>query len=165
MQLRSRKPASATASSLWRRARREVSLLVADLAALFGPVRELIGIHRSVLMSKPGSINPGEALRLVDLIVPAPHGIASRVLAKTGGGNVTLFAFDAGEGLSEHTAPFDALVLVLDGLLTLTIGGNAIDAAPGIIARMPAHVPHAVDAREPSRMLLIMLREPSGGVS
>jgi quercetin dioxygenase-like cupin family protein len=110
-------------------------------------------------MTKAGTIEAAEALRLVDLIAPAPHGIASRVLAKTGGGNVTLFAFDAGEGLSEHTAPFDALVLVLDGNLDLTIGGKAVPAAPGTIVRMPANVPHAVDARDPSRMLLIMLRE------
>lgn len=112
-------------------------------------------------MSKPGSIPAAEALLLVDLIAPAPHGITSRVLAKTAGGNVTLFAFDAGEGLSEHTAPFDALVIVLDGSLTLTIGGQAVQAAPATIVRMPAHVPHAVDATAPSRMLLIMLREPA----
>ena len=112
-------------------------------------------------MSKPGTIPAAEALRLIDLIAPAPHGIASRVLAKTGGGNVTLFAFDAGEGLSEHTAPFDALVIVLNGSLTLTIGGQAVETAPGTIVRMPAHVPHAVDATAPSRVLLIMLREPA----
>lgn len=111
-------------------------------------------------MLKAGSIEAGEALRVLDLIVPAPHGIASRVLAKTSGGNLTLFALDEGAGLSEHTAPFDALVLVLDGRVSLTIGGRAVDAVPGTIVRMPANVPHAVDAVAPSRMLLIMLREP-----
>src|SRR5688572_30639420 len=111
-------------------------------------------------MTKAGTIEAAEALRLEDLIAPAPHGIASRVLAKTGGGNVTLFSFDAGEGLSEHTAPFDALVLVLSGSLTLTIGGAAVDAAPGTIVRMPANIPHAVEATSASTMLLIMLREP-----
>jgi quercetin dioxygenase-like cupin family protein len=103
---------------------------------------------------------PAEALRLVDLIGPAERGIASRVLSKTGGGNVTLFAFDAGEGLSEHTAPFDALVLVLEGSLTLTVGGTTVTAPPGTIVRLPANVPHAVDATLPSKMLLVMLREP-----
>jgi len=98
-------------------------------------------------------------LRLADLITPTQGGIASRVLAKTGGGNVTLFAFDAGEGLSEHTAPFDALVIVLDGALELTIGGQAIAAAPGSIVRMPANIPHAVDATVATRMLLILLRD------
>lgn len=111
-------------------------------------------------MSKTGLIAAGEALRLDDLIAPVPHGIASRVLAKTGGGNLTLFAFAPGEGLSEHTAPFDALVVVLEGSLSLTIGGSVVEAAAGTIVRMPADTPHAVDAREPSRMLLIMLREP-----
>jgi quercetin dioxygenase-like cupin family protein len=106
------------------------------------------------------TIPPSEALALAELIAPTDHGIASRVLAKTSGGNVTLFAFDAGEGLSEHTAPFDALVMVLDGSLTLTIGGTPVVAVPGTIVRMPANVPHAVDAAAASRMLLIMLREP-----
>lgn len=112
-------------------------------------------------MTKAGTIPAGEALQLLDLIAPTPHGIASRVLAKTGGGNVTLFAFDAGEGLSEHTAPFDAIVLVLDGAMTLVIGGTSVVALPGSIVRMPANVPHAVNAGAPSRMLLIMLREPA----
>lgn len=111
-------------------------------------------------MSTPGTIPAAVAVPLADLIAPTPHGIASRVLAKTSGGNVTIFAFDAGEGLSEHTAPFDALVLVLDGSLSLTIGGVAVDAAAGTIARLPANVPHAVDAPAAARMLLIMLREP-----
>jgi quercetin dioxygenase-like cupin family protein len=105
-------------------------------------------------------IPPSETLNLADLITPTAHGIASRVLAKTGGGNVTLFAFDAGEGLSEHTTACDALVIVLEGELTLTIGGTPLSAVPGTIVRMPANVPHAVDAPMASRMLLIMLREP-----
>lgn len=112
-------------------------------------------------MARAGPIAAGEALRLTDLITTTPGGIASRVLAKTAGGNVTVFAFDEGEGLSEHTAPFDALVVVLDGRISLTIGGQKVDAAPGTIVRMPANIPHAVDASAPSRMLLIMLREPA----
>ena len=95
------------------------------------------------------------------LIVPTPHGIASRVLAKNGGGTVTLFAFDAGQALSEHSAPFDALVLVLEGQFTLAIGGIRVAAAAGSVVRMPADVPHAVEAVEPSRMLLVMLRAPA----
>ena len=111
-------------------------------------------------MSAAGTIPAAEALRLADLIKPTERGIASRVLAKNGGGSVTLFAFDADEGLSEHTTPFDALVMVLDGALTVTIGGERIAASPGTIVRMPASVPHAVEATAASRMLLIMLREP-----
>ena len=107
-----------------------------------------------------GTLAGAEALRLSDLIAPTEHGIASRVLAKTSGGNVTLFAFDAGEGLSEHTAPFDALVVVLEGTMLLTIGGKPVESTAGTIVRMPANVPHAVDAMTSSRMLLVMLREP-----
>ena len=111
-------------------------------------------------MSGAGTIQPAEALRLGDLITPTDRGIASRVLAKNGGGSVTLFAFDRDEELSEHAAPFDALVVVLDGALTLTIGGQAVVAGAGTITRMPANIPHAVLATEPARMLLLMLREP-----
>jgi quercetin dioxygenase-like cupin family protein len=93
------------------------------------------------------------------LVTPTAHGIASRVLARSAGGNATLFAFDAGQELTEHTAPFDALVLVLTGALELTIGGTAVAALPGTVVRMPAQIPHAVLATERSRMLLIMLRE------
>ena len=111
-------------------------------------------------MSTTGTIPAAEALLLADLITPTDKGIASRVLAKTGGGNVTLFAFDQGEGLSEHTTPFDALVLVLDGELRLTVGGQPVTASPGTVVRMPAQIPHAVDATAPARMLLVMLKEP-----
>jgi len=113
-------------------------------------------------MEKPGQVAPAEALSLHSLITPTEQGIASRVLAKTTGGNLTLFAFDQGQGLSEHTTPFDALVMVLEGSVTLTIGGVAVTAAPGTVVRMPAGVPHAVDAPEPARMLLLMLRELAG---
>lgn len=108
---------------------------------------------------RAGSIPPGEALLIHSLVTPTEQGIASRVLARTAGGNLTLFAFDAGQELSEHTAPFDAMVLVLEGTLALTIGGAVVRATPGTIVRMPAHIPHAVEALEATRMLLIMLRE------
>ena len=106
------------------------------------------------------TIPAAEALALADLITPTAQGIASRVLARSGGGNLTLFAFDAGQGLSEHSTPYDALVMVLEGELTLTIGGAPVHALPGTVVRMPANVPHAVDAPVPSRMLLLMFKEP-----
>lgn len=106
------------------------------------------------------TIPPAEVLSLRSLVTPTEQGIASRVLAKTTGGNLTLFAFDSGQGLTEHTSPFDALVLVLEGSLTLTVGGTAVRATPGTIVRMPADIPHALDAPEACRMLLIMLRDP-----
>ena len=106
------------------------------------------------------TIPPAEVLALDSLVTPTEKGIASRVLARTAAGNITLFAFDAGEELSEHTAPFDALALTLAGELNLTIGGKQVRATPDTIVLMPANVPHAVQALEPSRMLLVMLREP-----
>ncbi len=104
----------------------------------------------------------GELFALDALVTPTAQGIASRVLARTAAGNITLFAFDAGEELSEHTAPFDALALTLSGELVLTIGGTDLPTAPQTIVLMPANVPHAVRATEASRMLLIMLREQAG---
>src|SRR5687767_9356290 len=115
-------------------------------------------------MAKPVStIAPSEALALTSLIAPAEHGIASRILSKTSGGSLTLFAFDAGQGLAEHAEPIDAIGMVLDGRLQLTIGGAEVIATPGTVVRMPANVPHAVDAVEQTRMLLVMLREPKDG--
>lgn len=125
------------------------------------PQKRSLAFREGPMTTSPGTIPAAEALELAALITPTDRGIASRVLAKTTGGTVTLFAFDTGESLSEHTAPFDALVLVLEGALTLTIGGTPIDAQPGTVVRMPAGIPHAVDAPVPARMLLIMLRERS----
>jgi quercetin dioxygenase-like cupin family protein len=104
-------------------------------------------------------IPPAEALSLQSLITLTEQGIASRILAKASGGSATLFAFDTGQGLTEHTSPFDALVIVLDGSLTLTIGGVPVRATPGTVVRMPAGIPHALEAPVACRMLLIMLRD------
>lgn len=104
------------------------------------------------------SLPPAQALSLDSLVVPTPGGIASRVLAKAPGGTVTLFAFDAGQGLSEHSSPFDALVLVLHGRLQVTVDGVVVDACEGTLVNLPAGVPHAVDARDASRMLLMMVK-------
>ena len=109
------------------------------------------------------TLQPGELLAQDALVSPTARGIASRVLARTAAGNITLFAFDAGEELSEHTAPFDALVLTLSGALALTIGGRDVQTTPQSVVLMPANVPHAVRATEPTRMLLIMLREQASG--
>lgn len=104
------------------------------------------------------TIPSATALTLSSLVTSTPQGIASRVLAKETGGNLTLFAFDAGQGLTEHTSPFDAFVMVLEGTLALSVGGTPVRATPGTIVHMPANVPHSVDAVEATRMLLIMLR-------
>jgi len=103
----------------------------------------------------------GDAVPIATLVTDTPGGIASRVLAKTAAGSVTLFALDRGEEISEHSAPFDALVLTLEGELTLTVGGRPIAAPAGTITVLPARIPHAVQAPARARMLLIMLREPN----
>lgn len=110
------------------------------------------------MATSPPTIPASEALLLHTLITPT-DGTASRVLAKASGGSLTLFAFAAGGGLAEHTTPFDALVLPLEGSLTLVIGGVRVNATPGTITRLPAQVPHAVEAPAAARMLLVMLRE------
>ena len=96
---------------------------------------------------------------LEDLVSVAEGAIVSRVLARSSGGNVTLFAFDGGQGLSEHTAPFDALVQVVSGRLDLTIDEAKHNLGAGEIIRMPADIPHSLHAPEPARMLFTMLRE------
>src|SRR5512143_2329709 len=113
-------------------------------------------------MASETTLPPAQAHAFPDLLGYAAHGIASRVLAKTVGGNATLFAFEKGQALTEHTSPFDALVFVLEGAMTLTIGGRPVKARAGTVTRMPADVPHALDADERTRMLLVMLREPKG---
>jgi len=82
----------------------------------------------------------------------------SRTILQRESGNVTLFAFDAGQGLSEHTAPFDALVLVLEGRAAITIGGQVNEVAAGGVVIMPARVPHALKAIERFKMMLVMIR-------
>jgi quercetin dioxygenase-like cupin family protein len=104
------------------------------------------------------NIPPAEALELTALISHTEKGIASRVIARTGGGSVTLFAFDVGQELSEHTAPYDALVVVLEGTLMLNIGDTPVRAVSGTVVRIPANAPHAVESPERSKMMLVMLQ-------
>jgi quercetin dioxygenase-like cupin family protein len=80
------------------------------------------------------------------------------VLLKNKGGTVTLFAFDEGEGLSEHTAPFDALVVVIDGDADIEIAGESFKVGQGETITLPANRPHAVKAATRFKMLLIMIR-------
>ena len=84
--------------------------------------------------------------------------IVSRVLLKRSGGSITLFAFDAGQGLSEHTAPFDAVAHVLEGEAEITIAGHAVLVTSGAMVLMPANQPHALTARTSFKMLLTMIR-------
>ncbi len=107
----------------------------------------------------PESLPPGKASVLATLVTCAPGAIVSRTLVKRAAGTVTLFAFAEGQELSEHTAPYDALVQVLDGVADFTIGGKPLAAGAGEVLLLPAGIPHAVHARSAFKMLLTMIRE------
>lgn len=104
------------------------------------------------------SVKTDQVKQLVELLQYQDGSIVSRVLLKNKGGTVTLFAFDEGEGLSEHTAPFDALVVVLDGEGDIEIAGESFTVRQGETITLPANRPHAVKAAARFKMLLIMLR-------
>jgi quercetin dioxygenase-like cupin family protein len=99
-----------------------------------------------------------QALPLSDLIKYQDDAVVSRTLVNQKNGTVTLFAFDKGQGLSEHTAPFDALVYMLDGEADITIAGKTVHARAGDLVIMPAHQPHALDAVQRFKMTLTMIR-------
>ena len=88
----------------------------------------------------------------------SPGGIVSKYVIKRNSGNISLFAFDAGEGLSEHTAPFDALIQVIEGKAEIIIDGKTYLLECGDSIIMPADIPHAVKAPERFKMVLTMIR-------
>lgn len=96
--------------------------------------------------------------RPVDLVAYQDDSIVSRTLVDRDAGTVTLFAFDEGQGLSEHTTPFDALVHLLDGEAEITISGKDYRVKEGEIIIMPANEPHAVLAVKKFKMMLTMVR-------
>lgn len=112
-------------------------------------------------VKSPGAMPPSEIHPLADTVDVAPGAIVSRTLMRTEGGNVTAFAFDAGQALSEHSAPFDALVQLLDGELVVSIAGEEYPLSPGEAILMPADVPHAVRAPAPAKWMLVMLKGES----
>ncbi len=109
-------------------------------------------------METKGDFKKASVLKLGALIAYSDGGIVSRQVIKGDGGNITLFSFAKGQELSEHTAPFDALVQILEGRAEITIAGNPLALGPGDSVIMPAGVPHALKARENFKMLLTMLR-------
>ena len=100
----------------------------------------------------------GEAFHLADDIDYAIGSVISKTLLKKTTGNVTLFSFDEGQGLSEHMAPFDAMVYILDGSAKIIIGGEPKSVKAGEMIIMPANVSHALHAEERFKMLLVMIR-------
>ncbi len=102
--------------------------------------------------------NTGSAFNLDAHIAYFDESVVSKTLLKKEAGNITLFAFEAGQGLSEHTAPFDAVVYIVDGEAQITIGGETQTVAAGEMLIMPANVPHALHAARRFKMLLVMIR-------
>ena len=100
----------------------------------------------------------GRALTLADQVQYQPGAVVSRTLIDKQIGTLTLFAFDDGQGLSEHTAPYDACVQIVDGAADITIGGTVHRVSAGQMIIMPANVPHALRAAGPFKMLLVMIR-------
>ena len=99
-----------------------------------------------------------EVLHMAELASYQDGSVVSRQITKADAGNVTLFAFDKDQELSEHTAPFDALVHVLDGRAEITISGKSFELGTGDAIIMPASEPHAVKALTRFKMLLTMIR-------
>jgi quercetin dioxygenase-like cupin family protein len=99
-----------------------------------------------------------KASSLVDLVDYQEQAVVSKTVIEKKTGTVTVFAFDQGEGLSEHTAPFDALVYVLDGDAEITISGNPVLVRQGEMIIMPADKPHALKAVKKFKIMLVMIK-------
>lgn len=109
--------------------------------------------------SDAGDFPAAEAVDLSDMVEYQSGSIVSRTILKKESGTLTLFAFDAGQSLSEHTAPYNAYVQVLDGEVELVVDGKSIKADKGKTVLMPADIPHAVHAHERFTMLLTMIKQ------
>jgi len=114
--------------------------------------------RRTVDSKTKGEILPADANRMLELASYQEGSVVCRVLIRRTTGNVTLFAFDEGQELSEHTAPFDALVQVLEGEAEIVIAGKSFQLGAGEVILMPASRPHALRAISRFKMLLIMIR-------
>ena len=110
-------------------------------------------------MNDTDSAIKGTPFNLEQFVSYADGSVVSKTLLKKDTGNITLFSFDRGQGLSEHTAPFDAVVHILDGKARITIGGRPMDVGAGEMLVMPANIPHALHADERFKMLLVMIRD------
>lgn len=99
-----------------------------------------------------------KALAIDNLIDYQEGSVVSREIVRKETGTVTIFAFDKGEGLSEHSAPFDAMVQIVDGTALITIGGEENTVKKGEMIIMPANIPHALHAVEKYKMILTMIR-------
>src|SRR5512134_1973676 len=113
---------------------------------------------KSGTSSKSKGLPPAQVDKATDLVSYQDGAVVSREIVKKPTGNVTLFAFDEGQGLSEHTAPFDALVQVVEGEAEIVIAGESHRVHSGEMILMPAGRPHALGAPERFKMILTMIR-------
>ncbi len=104
-------------------------------------------------------MNLNESNKISDLVEYQKDSVVSKTLIKKEKGTITIFAFDKGQGLSEHTAPFDALVQVIDGAAEVIISGKSHITKAGEMIILPAGKPHALKAKEQFKMMLVMIRE------
>jgi quercetin dioxygenase-like cupin family protein len=102
--------------------------------------------------------NKGKVWNLEEMVEYSSGGVISKQVLKNQAGNITLFSFDQGQGLSEHTAPFDAIVQVLDGEAEISIGGKPMLVKKGESVIMPANITHALQATKRFKMLLTMIK-------
>lgn len=103
-------------------------------------------------------IEKSKKYNLKDSVTYADGSIVSKIVQKSDSGNITLFAFDEGQHLSEHTAPFDAVIQVLEGRVKVIINGVQNELLEGEIIIMPANIPHAVESVTAFKMLLTMIK-------
>ena len=108
--------------------------------------------------NKTGNALIGESAEMAALVDYQSGTVVSRTIIERNTGTVTIFAFDKSQGLSEHTAPFDALVYIIDGESEITISGRSIRMKAGEVVIMPANKPHALKAVERFKMVLVMIK-------
>ena len=109
-------------------------------------------------MKEKKSLLKGKIIQPAELINYSHGSIVSKMIVDRKAGTITLFAFDCGQGLSEHVAPYDAVVEILDGAAEITIAGKRLEARAGDMLIMPANIPHALKANRKFKMLLTMIR-------
>ena len=100
-----------------------------------------------------------QAIPMAGMVAIQPGAVVSRTVISKTAGTVTLFAFDQGQGLSTHSAPYDAMVWILEGETEITIAGKSLRAKTGDMVIMPANLPHALNAIRPFKMALVMIKE------
>lgn len=108
---------------------------------------------------KPNEFKRAEKFNFIEEVKYAEAAVVSKHILKKKSGNISLFAFGKGEGLSEHTAPFEALVYIVDGKADIKIDGNSNILSKGESIIMPANIPHALEAIENFKMVLVMIKE------